>query len=272
MGAMIFYNNITYIFPLKPTFVKERIGSFSFDVILRILSVLHENGNLNRTNLSLKAKLHYSVCQKYIELLELLSWVRNNRIDPSAISLTNEGRQVSELLFHNLHTGRTRGTSGDGNEMTDNSKAAEFREIGKQDLYNLKIHSQTRLASGVRSGTNVMLVEDEELLSLTYQSFLTSAGYNVESFSNGSEALQRFSEDLNYFSLIILDIRLPDINGIMLYKMIEALNPDCKVIFVSALDAAKELVSVLPNVSPTQILKKPVDKDIFVKTVIATIH
>jgi DNA-binding response OmpR family regulator len=40
-----------------------------------------------------------------------------------------------------------------------------------------------------------------------------------------------------------------------------------KVLFVSALDAAAELVSILPNASDIRVLKKPVDQENFMATV-----
>jgi DNA-binding NarL/FixJ family response regulator len=44
---------------------------------------------------------------------------------------------------------------------------------------------------------------------------------------------------------VILDIRMPGMNGIQLYQKLKLIDEDLRVIFVTALDAAKELISIL---------------------------
>ena len=53
-----------------------------------------------------------------------------------------------------------------------------------------------------------------------------------------------------------MDIRMPGINGIQLYSKIKIMNPDIKVLFLSALDAVEELLSIFPEVKTNQIVKK----------------
>jgi hypothetical protein len=45
------------------------------------------------------------------------------------------------------------------------------------------------------------------------------------------------------------------------------LNPLTKTIFLTALDAVDELTSVMSEIKPTDILRKPVDQNTFIKTV-----
>ncbi len=53
---------------------------------------------------------------------------------------------------------------------------------------------------------------------------------------------------------------MPRLNGLQLYYRIKAINHDVKIIFVTALDAADELVSILPDVTLDFIIKKPADR------------
>jgi hypothetical protein len=46
-----------------------------------------------------------------------------------------------------------------------------------------------------------------------------------------------------------------------------AINKAIKVLFVSALDAIEELVSVLPSVSYNNIIRKPVEKEYFINKI-----
>jgi two-component SAPR family response regulator len=58
-----------------------------------------------------------------------------------------------------------------------------------------------------------------------------------------------------------------DINGIQLYQILRILNPSIKTIFLTALDAADELTSLMPEIKPADIMRKPIDKNTFIKTV-----
>jgi two-component system, OmpR family, response regulator ChvI len=114
----------------------------------------------------------------------------------------------------------------------------------------------------------VMLIDDEPDMIITYKSFLHSEGYSVDAFSNSQEALRHFTEvNPSYYDLIIMDIRMPHLNGLQLYNRMKAINSSVRVLFVSALDAVEELVSVLPDIKRNSIIRKPIEKDHFVKSV-----
>jgi DNA-binding response OmpR family regulator len=71
----------------------------------------------------------------------------------------------------------------------------------------------------------------------------------------------------SYYSLVVVDIRMPHLNGLQFYHQLKRISMSMKVLFVSALDAAAELVSILPNASDIRVLKKPVDQENFMATV-----
>jgi two-component system, OmpR family, response regulator ChvI len=58
-----------------------------------------------------------------------------------------------------------------------------------------------------------------------------------------------------------LDIRMPKLNGIQLFYRLKSITSNVKIIFLSALDAAEELVSILPGISYDDIIKKPVMRE-----------
>ncbi|MGH9879651.1 MAG: hypothetical protein ACRD5H_18635, partial [Nitrososphaerales archaeon] len=51
-------------------------GSFSIDVLKRILITLSENGKTKRTNLAGKTGLNYIVCIRYINFMKILGWIK----------------------------------------------------------------------------------------------------------------------------------------------------------------------------------------------------
>ena len=106
----------------------------------------------------------------------------------------------------------------------------------------------------------IMIVDDEEDVAQTYECFLLGVGYEAKKFIDPRSALHEYISDPFLYDLLILDIRMQDINGLQLYQSIKAINPACRAIFVSALDAAREIVSVLPGTNPQNIMRKPVSK------------
>ena len=64
---------------------------------------------------------------------------------------------------------------------------------------------------------------------------------------------------------------MPGLNGTQLYQILKALSSNIKILFVSALDAAQEIVSMLPSVKSTDIIQKPIEANHFLKKVSETI-
>jgi DNA-binding response OmpR family regulator len=97
-------------------------------------------------------------------------------------------------------------------------------------------------------------------------------GYNTDAFTDSQKALQQFIQvNPSYYDLVVMDIRMPGLNGLHLYYRLKAINPDVKVLFVSALDVAQEMVSILPGVELDDIIKKPVEKEQFLYKVKMTL-
>jgi two-component system, OmpR family, response regulator ChvI len=124
---------------------------------------------------------------------------------------------------------------------------------------------QTQLQKNASPSTaTIMLVDDEPDILLTYKTFLAGAGYNVDAFTDPREAMTHFQRiDPNTHTLVLMDIRMPNLNGIQLYYRLKAKNPDVKILFVSALDAAQEMISILPRMGFDDIIRKPVDIEQF---------
>jgi DNA-binding response OmpR family regulator len=116
---------------------------------------------------------------------------------------------------------------------------------------------------------NIMLVDDDQDILYTYEAFLDDEKhYHVETFTDPQEALMRFAQlDPSYYDLIILDIRMPRFNGLQLYYKLKAIDKDVKVIFLSALEATEEIMSIFPTLKSKDIIKKPIDKVQFVNKI-----
>lgn len=113
-----------------------------------------------------------------------------------------------------------------------------------------------------KSSYNILLIDDDEDILFAFNSILSSEGYNVTVFSNATYALADILEkNTHFYHLIIMDIRMPEINGIKLYSHLRVLTPDTKVIFLSALNALDEVLSIFPEIEHNDIIRKPVEPE-----------
>jgi CheY-like chemotaxis protein len=117
---------------------------------------------------------------------------------------------------------------------------------------------------------NIILVDDEPDVLYNFQITLSGEGYNIIPFSKSKEAVKHLI-DLNnssfYYDLAIIDIRMPELNGIQLYQMLKIIDKNIKILFISALDAADEILSIFPEIDPSNIIRKPISKDYIVSKV-----
>jgi DNA-binding response OmpR family regulator len=81
-------------------------------------------------------------------------------------------------------------------------------------------------------GKRIMVVDDEHDLTLFYRMSLEYYGFEVETFNESKKALSSFKPD--YYDLVILDIKMPDMDGFELYREIKERDPNAKACFLTA--------------------------------------
>jgi two-component system alkaline phosphatase synthesis response regulator PhoP len=87
---------------------------------------------------------------------------------------------------------------------------------------------------------SILLVEDEENLQEALKLNLELEGYEVTGAYDGSEALKAFQKE--YFNLIILDVMLPELDGIVVCETIRLNNPDIPILILSAKNSSADRV------------------------------
>ena len=87
---------------------------------------------------------------------------------------------------------------------------------------------------------SILLVEDEENLHETLKLNLELEGYEVTSAYNGNEALQKVSNE--YFDLIIMDIMLPEVDGISVTERIRVNHNEVPILILSARNTSADRV------------------------------
>jgi heterodisulfide reductase subunit A len=78
----------------------------------------------------------------------------------------------------------------------------------------------------------ILVVDDEAIVRESIRDWLKDAGYQVSVAESGEEALKMIQKQ--NFGVMILDLRLPGINGIDVLKKAKTLKPDIKSIVITA--------------------------------------
>lgn len=253
--------------------MKNRRLLYSADVIGRILRILDENSHLKKTNLAGKAGLNHGVLMKYVNFLNTLKLINVTTSDKvESISISKAGKQMLTLLEGNGSESLNIAQPDAAANSDDYSRVMYREENGKaagQQSYGA-LRKGSSLSFRGSKEKRVMIVDDDEAILMTFETFLNPYGYRVKTFSDSVSALRHFTKQPAY-SLAILDIRLPHMNGLQLYQSLKAINPSLQVIFVSSLDAAQELVTLVPGASHSQIMRKPINREQFLKVVKSTL-
>jgi CheY-like chemotaxis protein len=84
----------------------------------------------------------------------------------------------------------------------------------------------------------ILLVDDEEHIRLLFKEELEEEGYSIDLASNGFEALEKVKAQR--FDLVVLDIKMPGMDGIQALNEIKKVDKDQPVILCSAYGEFKQ--------------------------------
>jgi DNA-binding NtrC family response regulator len=102
----------------------------------------------------------------------------------------------------------------------------------------------------------ILIVDDEPVQRDLLKGFLEKQGYEVIGAADAEAALARFSTDP--FQLVLLDQRMPGMNGDALLKELKARNPLVRAIMITAFGSVETAVGVM-RLGADDFLEKPVD-------------
>lgn len=110
----------------------------------------------------------------------------------------------------------------------------------------------------------ILVVDDDETIRTTMKAILQDEGYQVDLAGTGKEAIQKTTEK-NY-NIALLDIRLPDMEGVELLKLLKDGVPRTRKIMVTGYPSMQNAISAL-NKNADAYLLKPVDVEKLLATV-----
>src|SRR5215469_8595604 len=115
----------------------------------------------------------------------------------------------------------------------------------------------------------ILIVDDEPDITIALKMYLEIQGFQVDTFTNPANALAHFKA--GFYHLLILDIKMPEMNGFELYTEIKKKDDTIKVFFLTALsemhdyDAFKK--EVFPKEGERYFIAKPIENEEILKRI-----
>jgi DNA-binding response OmpR family regulator len=115
----------------------------------------------------------------------------------------------------------------------------------------------------------LLLVDDEQDITSILCRVLQESGFEVTSFEDPVMALKHFKP--RYYDLVILDIKMPDMNGFELYRQIRRKDNRVKVCFLTAVSEFAEYEQyrkeAYPKLGERHFVAKPISNDELIKKI-----
>jgi DNA-binding NtrC family response regulator len=118
--------------------------------------------------------------------------------------------------------------------------------------------------SDLDKNVRILIVDDDENIRKSMSSILEDQGYIVDLAATGNEAIEMTRETA--YNVALLDIRLPDVEGVELLKLIKDSVPRTRKIMITGYPSMQNAISAL-NKNADAYLVKPVDVDSLINLV-----
>ena len=110
----------------------------------------------------------------------------------------------------------------------------------------------------------ILYVDDEEELRFLVENQLTTEGFFVETADDGDTAIKILKE--NSYDIILLDIRMPRVNGIEVLKYIKKQKINARVIMLTAVDDLSVALEAVKS-GAIDYLTKPYEFETLIKAI-----
>lgn len=109
------------------------------------------------------------------------------------------------------------------------------------------------------SRKSIMIVDDEADVALSLKLILESSGYRVDTFTDPINAISSYR--VGCYALVLLDVKMPRMNGFELYRKLRKIDNSFKICFITAFEAYyKSLKEFFPALDVSCFIQKPVSQ------------
>ena len=110
------------------------------------------------------------------------------------------------------------------------------------------------------------MVDDEPDIILTVKIVLEENGFQVDSFNDPLLALENFREETGLYDVLILDVKMPNINGFELYRQIKKIDDKAKVCFLTGSELyhgvyADIYADIFNTLDERYFIQKPIENE-----------
>ena len=114
---------------------------------------------------------------------------------------------------------------------------------------------------------NILIVDDDKDFVNLYETFLKYDGYKVDAFTDPVDALSSFRKDV--YDLVLLDLKMPEMNGVELFHELQNVDPNLLYRFITA--ANKEYIDNI-KINNIGIEENIIYKPLWLNELRTTIH
>ena len=232
--------------------------NYQLDIFGSAVNICSKISSLAPKNEIIIGNNFYRILKSFSNIMDNYNFINNGEFKVTEnIGYPTYNIKRSNTLLQNDDTNNNHSLM----EKQSNSYAEEDFIENKNKKRGLFFHKKNDI-------NRIIIVDDEQDILFTYESFLKDFDYRISSFTDPSSALNYIKNLPNFNDLlVILDIRMKNLNGFQLHQQIKSIDPTIKILFVTALDILDELLSIIPGLSREQIMRKPVDRKIFTSTI-----
>jgi PleD family two-component response regulator len=184
----------------------------------------------------------------------------NHLTTNTSVDYYNESKNLSDLIdtkyYDKIITKLHLKTREEYKRTTRYSKKQKTQEEEQAGLYNEKTRRK-----------RILVVDDEHDICMVYQMVLQDAGFECISYIDPVKALREFRP--NYYDLILLDIKMPVLNGFELCKKIIELDRTVHIVFITASEEYyKQFRSQhFPELGKINYIQKPIGNEELIRIV-----
>ena len=118
-------------------------------------------------------------------------------------------------------------------------------------------------AKAKKATPSVLVIDDDKTIRKTLTRMLAREGFSVDTAPNGKQALEK--SQLKHYDLALVDIRLPDMEGTKLLKMLREKNPEIKEIIITGYPSIENALQAIDEGADAYIVKPINPPDLLAK-------
>ena len=139
---------------------------------------------------------------------------------------------TTESPYQNNILENQRANNDDNLLLKKNSNSSRCDSGNNSDSIGWKDDDENNYKPTDNNKTTILLVDDDKDINITLRKVLEEKGYEIHAFSNPIKALDSLEKDM--YNLIILDIKMPKMNGFEFYEKLRNIDNKVKVCFLTA--------------------------------------